>query len=200
MNVFVNEDDNWDNYAIILKYISINYLPKDVIINHVYNKHLQTVCNICTDNIFSIYRRHLDCEDPKKSYYEIIKNMNFCIIFHNFIEYTTSSSFVIKVCEENKIPYIILSEHTNKCFINGEIYDGKFKGAMKMIFSMAINKCQNFKISPDEMEMYDNINNTIIKEKKTLDEIKKNIVISYEKKQESRNNKAIVLIDPFKLN
>ena len=195
MNVFIAEDDNWDNYAIISKYISTNYFPETVRIQHVYNKHLQIVSNICADNNFDIYRRHLDKIDPKKSYYEIIKNMNICIIFDNFIEYTTSSSFVIKICEENKIPYIIVSEHTKKCFLNGEIFEGKFKGALKIACESGVNKCKNFKIPDKEMEMYININNTVVKEKKCLNEIKKTIHNSYEKIEIYRKNKSIILID-----
>ena len=98
MNVFVIEDDNWDNYAIMSKYISKNYLPDNTRIHHVYGKHLPHVSKIIFDNDFDIYRRNIDKDDPKKSFYEIIKNMKICIIFHNFIEYTTPSSFVIKVC------------------------------------------------------------------------------------------------------
>jgi len=195
MNVFIAEDDNWDNYAIISKYISTNYFPETVRVQHVYNKHLQIVNNICADNNFDIYRRHLDKIDPKKSYYEIIKNMNICIIFHNFIEYTTSSSFVIKICEENKIPYIIVSEHTKKCFLNGEIFEGKFKGALKIARESGVNKCKDFKIPDEEMEMYININNTVVKEKKCLNEIKKSIYNSYEKIEIDRKNKSIILID-----
>ncbi len=195
MNVFIAEDDNWDNYAIISKYISTNYFPETVRVQHVYNKHLQIVNNICADNNFDIYRRHLDKIDPKKSYYEIIKNMNICIIFHNFIEYTTSSSFVIKICEENKIPYIIVSEHTKKCFLNREIFEGKFKGALKIARESGVNKCKDFKIPDEEMEMYININNTVVKEKKCLNEIKKSIYNSYEKIEIDRKNKSIILID-----
>lgn len=193
MNVFVIEDDNWDNYAIISKYISTNYFPETIKIQHVYNKHLQIVSNICTDNNFDIYRRQLDKIDPKKSYYEIIKNMNICIIFHNFIEYTTPSSFVIKICEENNIPYIIVSEHSKKCFLNGEIFEGKFKGALKIAYESGVNKCKNFKIPG--MEKYVIINNTIVKEKKSLNEIKKIIHSSYEKIENYRKNKSIILID-----
>jgi len=195
MNVFVVEDDNWDNYAIISKYISTNYFPETIRIQHVYNKHLQCVSNICTDNNFDIYRRQLDKIDPKKSYYEIIKNMNICIIFHNFIEYTSPSSFVIKICEENKIPYIIVSEHTKKCFLNGEIFEGKFKGALKIACESGVNKCKNFKIPGKEIEIYVNINNHVVKEKKSLNEIKKTIHNSYEKTEIDRKNKSIILID-----
>jgi hypothetical protein len=195
MNVFIVEDDNWDNYAIISKYISTNYLPENVRIQHVYNKHLQSVSNICTVNNFDIYRRNIDDKEPKKSYYEIIKNMNICIIFHNFVEYTTTPSFIMKVCEENKIPYIIISEHIKRCFLNGEIYDGKFKGALKMAITPGGNNCQKFKVIDDEMEMYNNLNNEVNRERKSLDEIKKIINNSYEKIQTYRNKKSIVLID-----
>ena len=76
MNIFVVEDDNWDNYALISKYISKNYLPENVRIHHVYGKKLPHVNKITNDNDFNIYRRNIDDKEPKKSYYEIIKNMN----------------------------------------------------------------------------------------------------------------------------
>lgn len=197
MNVFVIEDDNWDNYAIISKYISTNYLPENVRIQHVYNKHLQHVSNICSDNNFDIYRRHLDFIHPKKSYYEIIKNMNMCIIFHNFIEYTTSSSFIIKVCEENKIPYIIITEHSKKCYLNGEVYDGKFKGALKMAINMGgdISSCGDFKIIDDELDIYKNLNNQVIKEKKSIHEMKEKLRNNYDRIKEYRNNNSIIYMN-----
>tara|TARA_B100001758_G_C18416692_1_gene620583 strand:- start:7801 stop:8397 length:597 start_codon:yes stop_codon:yes gene_type:complete len=195
MNVFVIEDDNWDNYAIMSKYISKNYLPDNTRIHHVYGKHLPHVSKIIFDNDFDIYRRNIDKDDPKKSFYEIIKNMKICIIFHNFIEYTTPSSFVIKVCEENKIPYIIISEHTRMCFLNGEIYEGKVKGALKKAAA-----CEVFKkfIIVDDSEEFNNLNNISLKERKTLNEIKQVVASSYSKIETTRNNKSIILIDQIK--
>ncbi len=194
MNVFIVEDDNWDNYALISKYISKNYLSDNTRIHHIYGKHLPHVSKIIFDNDFDIYRRTIDDKEPKKSYYEIIKNMNICIIFHNFIEYTTSTSFIMKVCEENKIPYIIISEHTRMCFLNGETYEGKIKGAFKKAATYEIFK--KFK-GVDDSEEFNNINNKVSKEKKSLNEIIKIINNSYEKIQIHRNNKSIILIDPI---
>jgi len=193
MNVLVIEDDNWDNYAIISKYISKNYLPDNTRIHHVYGKHLPHVNKIILDNDFDIYRRNIDKDNPEKSFYEIIKNMKICIIFHNFIEYTTPSSFVIKVCEENKIPYIIISEHTRMCFLNGELYEGKFKGALKKAVFFVSKK---FK-AVDDSEEFNNLNNKPIKKRKTLNEIKQVIASSYSKIETKRNNKSIILIDPI---
>ena len=194
MNMFVIEDDSWDNYAIMSKYISKNYLPENARIHHIYGKHLPYVNKITTDNDLNIYRRSIDDKEPKNSYNEIIKNMNICIIFHNFIEYTTPSSFVIKVCEENKIPYIIISEHSRMCFLNGEMYDGKFKGALKTAIEMGCNTVINFKFI-DGIEDFKNLNNKIISERKSLNQIKKIINKSYEKIHTTRDNKSIVLVD-----
>ncbi len=195
MNVFVIEDDNWDNYAIMSKYISKNYLPDNTRIHHVYGKHLPHVSKIILDNDFDIYRRNIDKDDPKKSFYEIIKNMKICIIFHNFIEYTTPSSFVIKVCEENKIPYIIISEHIRTCFLNGEIYEGKVKGALKKAATCEVFKKFNI---VDDSEEFNNLNNICLKKRKTLNEIKQVIASSYSKIETNRNNKSIILIDQIK--
>ena len=192
MNVFVIEDDNWDNYAIISKYISKNYLPDNTRIHHVYGKHLPHVSKIMFDNDFDIYRRNIDKNKPEISFYEIIKNMKICIIFHNFIEYTTPSSFVIKVCEENKIPYIIISEHTKMCFLNGEIYEGKVKGALKKATACEVFKKFN---TLDDSKEFNNLNNISLKERKTLNEIKQVIASSYSKIETNRNNKSIILID-----
>ncbi len=194
MNVLVIEDDNWDNYAIISKYISKNYLPENTRIHHIYGRHLKYVSKIIFDNDFDIYRRNIDKDRPENSFYEIIKNMKICIIFHNFIEYTTPSSFVIKVCEENKIPYIIISEHAKKCFLNGEIHEGKFKGALKKAETYEVFK--NFK-AIDISEEFNNLNNIPLKERKTLNEIKQTIARSYAKIETDRNNKSIILIDPI---
>lgn len=194
MNVLVIEDDNWDNYAIISKYISKNYLPENTRIHHIYGKHLPHVSKIIFDNDFDIYRRNIDEHKPQNSFYEIIKNMKICIIFHNFTEYTTSSSFVIKVCEENKIPYIIISEHTGKCFLNGEIHEGKVKGALKKAATYEVFK--KFK-TIDNLEEFNNINNKPLKVRKTLNEIKQVIASSYSKIETNRNNKSIILIDPI---
>jgi hypothetical protein len=192
MNVFVIEDDNWDNYAIISKYISKNYLPDNTRIHHVYGKHLPHVSKIIFDNDFDIYRRNIDKNKPEISFYEIIKNMKICIIFHNFIEYTTPSSFVIKVCEENKIPYIIISEHTRMCFLNGEIYEGKVKGALKKAADYEVFKKFNI---VDDSEEFNNLNNISFRELKTINEIKQVISSSYSKIETNRNNKSIILID-----
>jgi hypothetical protein len=58
----------------------------------------------------------------------------FCIIFHNFVEYNTLSSYIIEICNLNKIPYFIFSEHCNDFYYNGEyITSKKFKNLVKEI-------------------------------------------------------------------
>ena len=121
MNLFIVEDINWDNFAIVSKYISNNYLSDDVNINHVYGKKLPVINNICNKQMFRILRRSINNEKPCESIYEIIKNIDICIVFHNFIEYDTLSSFVIDTCKENNKPCILYLRYLSP-FVTNEIF------------------------------------------------------------------------------
>jgi len=193
MNIFVVIDNNWDNYAIITKYISLDYMPEDVKINHVYGKHLKNISKICNQKMIHLYRRNVDPKFPLMSYYEIIKNMNICIIFHNFIEYNTQSSFVIEVCQQNSIPYIIISEHNKKCYLNGEVCEGKFKNALKLAINSEYNR-SDFRFIKGDTE-YTNLFIDIVKDEKTIPELKKNIKRCYDRLKDYQSNNSIIYID-----
>lgn len=193
MNVFVTSDNNWDNYAVITKYISLDYMPEDVKINHVYGKHLQNISKICNKKMIHLYRRSVDPEFPVLSYYNIIKNMNVCIIFHNFTEYNTPSSFVINVCKQNSIPYIIISEHNNNCYLNGDVYVGKFKNALKLAMNSHTNR-SDFRCINDDLE-YTNLFINIVKEEKPVHELRENLKNCYNRLKDYQSNNSIIYID-----
>tara|TARA_B100000902_G_C27319991_1_gene923721 strand:- start:3128 stop:3787 length:660 start_codon:yes stop_codon:yes gene_type:complete len=189
MNIFLTEDINWDNYALISKYISSNYLSENVTINHLYGEHLRNVCNICNDNMFKLLRRSIDMKNPKKSIYDILKNMNMCIIFHNFVEYNTLSSFIIEFCEKNKIDYIIISEHIKGFYLNGVLSDNKFKKTICNISS-------NIKIPGDLIQIDREIN--LCKpdfQPKSIEDIIDKLRKNYREIENKRKEKAIIDID-----
>lgn len=193
MNIFVSSDNNWDNYALITKYISLDYMPEDVKINHVYGKHLQHISKICNQKMIHLYRRSVDPEFPAMSYYNIIKNMNVCIIFHNFTEYNTPSSFVIDACKKNNIQFIIISEHNKKCYLNGDVYDGKFKNALKIAINSQSNSL-DFKCIENDYE-YTNLFINVVKDKKPVRELRENLKRCYDRLKDYQSNNSIIYID-----
>ena len=190
MNLLITEDINWDNFAIVSKYISNNYLSEDVNINHVYGKKLQFISNICNKQMFRMLRRSINIENPCESIYDIIKNMDICIVFHNFIEYDTLSSFVIDTCNENNKPCIIISEHTKGYYFNGEICDIKFKNIIKNINTG--DRVKEFirldrQFNPQELSFQPkSVSDMIIK-----------LRHNYEQVESRRKNKEMSLINPF---
>ena len=80
-----------------------------------------------------IFRRSLDPKNKEQSILNILNNINFVIIFTNFIEYSTISSFLIEACRINKISNFIFTEY-NTGFIFNEVYfEDKFKTCIKNI-------------------------------------------------------------------
>jgi hypothetical protein len=188
MNVFIAEDINWDNFAPVTKYISDNYLPEDVNISHTYGKQLPFINNICNRNMFRLMRRSINNEDPTKSIYDIIKNSDLCIVFHNFIEYDTLSSFVIDVCEKNNRPCIIVSEHSQRYYLNGEICDTKFKNIIKTI--KIKENCE------DMLKLDRQFNPPVVTfQPKSIDNAIKRVRHSYEQIEEQRKHKSIAIIE-----
>ena len=190
MNVFITEDINWDNFAIVSKYISSNYFPDDVNINHVYGKKLQVINNICNKQMFRILRRSINNENPCESIYDIIKNMDICIVFHNFIEYDTLSSFVIDTCKENNKPCIILSEHTKGYYFNGEICNTKFKTVIKNINTE--DRVKEF-IRLDRQFNHQELSF----QPKSVSDMIINLKNNYTEVENIRKNKEISIVNPF---
>lgn len=191
MNIFIAEDCNWDNYAKISKYISINYLGENTKVNHLYGKHLEKISNICNNNMLQLMRRVVIDENIETSIYNILKTVDMCILFHNFVEYNTITSFIIKACIKNDIDYIIISEHSNNYYINGELSSDKFKKSIKNILINKSSSCYNRTIikTGDIIE-----NPVIIFQPRSIIETINQIRKSYEMIETDKKNKSIVII------
>jgi len=131
MNTLVITDNSWDNYGSIYK--RFTYIPSDHRVNFCYGPKMQPISNICSQNMLHLCRRSIVKDKLTESMNEIVKFMDYCIIFHNFIEYNTASSYVIKLCIKNDIPFFIFSEHTSEFFANNEKTSLKFKNYLKQI-------------------------------------------------------------------
>tara|TARA_B000000475_G_C15909893_1_gene412126 strand:+ start:305 stop:853 length:549 start_codon:yes stop_codon:yes gene_type:complete len=146
MNVLIITDYNWDNFSIVSK--RFGSLDKNSRLNCLYGKNLQNISNLCSRHELSLYRRSLNNENIEQSLCEIIEKIDYCIIFHNFLEYNTISKFVIDFCLLNKINFFVFSEHTCKYYYDNIISDEKFKKKCKMIKRQTVFKMEyNFKIT-----------------------------------------------------
>jgi hypothetical protein len=120
-------DNSWDNYAKIIRRVNNDSLKINKI-NFFYGKNMKFINELCIKNNFNLFRRSF--EDIKA----VLMYSKFCIIFHNFVEYNTLSSYIIEICNLNNIPYFIFSEHCNDFYYNGEyITSKKFKNCVKEI-------------------------------------------------------------------
>jgi len=120
-------DNSWDNYAKIIRRINNESLKINKI-NFFYGKNMKFINELCIKNNFNLFRRSI--EDLKA----VLMYSKFCIIFHNFVEYNTLSSYIIEICNLNNIPYFIFSEHCKDFYYNGDyITSKKFKNCVKEI-------------------------------------------------------------------
>jgi len=127
MAVTLVTDNSWDNYAKIIRRVNNESLKINKI-NFFYGKNMKFINELCHKNNFNLFRRSI--EDIKA----VLMYSKFCIIFHNFVEYNTLSSYIIEICNLNNIPYFIFSEHCNDFYYNGEyITSKKFRNCVKEI-------------------------------------------------------------------
>lgn len=134
MNVLVINDISWDNFALVSKRINPLCINPNHRINYYYGKHMRYMVGICNQNSMCLIRRPIVQSNIKECILDSLKFTKLCIIFHNFIEYNTLSSIYINICEENKIPYFVMSEHCDKFYMNGEYISGKkFKTCVREI-------------------------------------------------------------------
>tara|TARA_B100000085_G_C18540875_1_gene511861 strand:+ start:229 stop:750 length:522 start_codon:yes stop_codon:yes gene_type:complete len=132
-----------------------------------------------------LIRRPIIKENLEDIIADTLKVTKFCIIFHNFIEYNTLSSLIIKLCTENSIPYFIFSEHIDSFYMNGEhITDKKFKKCVREI---------DFK--EREINLNEPINLEIFADKtcpKNIQEVLANLRSRYQNIKDTKESKKIV--------
>jgi len=133
MSVTVITDNSWDNYAKIIRRINKKSLMNEKI-NFFYGKNMKFINDLCTKNNLNIFRRSLSDKNFNENVKDVLMYTKFCIIFHNFIETCTLSSYVIEICKCNNIPYFIFSDNCDEFYYNGEhITTRKFKNCVKEI-------------------------------------------------------------------
>lgn len=187
MNVLVVNDLTWDNFAICCKRLTTRNIDPTHRINYFYSKHTQYISNICSLNMLTLIRRVLDKENIEKCLEETLRYTKFCIIFHNHLEYNTLSKIIIDLCEINKIPYFIFSEHTDKFIFNGVYTEDKFKN------------CVNSITFHDKVPVVNTIssinfdNNS--KTPKDISSILNKIRTTYHNIEESKKKKSIIELD-----
>lgn len=188
MNVLVVNDFTWDNFAEVSRRINCKCIDPLHRINYFYGKRMKYISNICNQNMFQLFRRTLSKDNLYENIREALNYTKFCVIFHNFIEYNTFSSFIIDICKLNEIPYFVFSEHVPNFFYNGEyITDKKFKTCVRSI--EFIPKCISFEMSDDVIIFEDS------KSLKDLEKVKIKLKERYSDIEYEKTKKSIVYLE-----
>jgi hypothetical protein len=188
MNILVVCDTSWDNYAEIARRLTSKNIDPSYRINIFYGKHMKHISKICNKNMLQIFRKSLNYETPVKDLCNTLKFTKCCIIFHNFTEYNTISELCIKMCERNKIPYFIFSEHISDFFYNGECMS-KFKKCMLNVPEISERDIQfipDFEIS---------LPSTTVTNDKDYSVAVQKLRNSYKSIEDNKSKKSIIYID-----
>lgn len=188
MNILVVCDASWDNYAEIGRRLTSRNIDPSHRINVFYGKHMKHISNICNRNMLQIFRKSYKDKAIIEDLCNTLKFTKCCIIFHNFTEYNTISGLCIKICEKNKIPYFIFSEHTLDFFYNGECMS-KFKKCMSDVPEISdgheIYFDPDFEISSPLPENNEKDYSSVVQKLRN----------SYKNHEETKSKKSIVYID-----
>jgi hypothetical protein len=188
MNILIVIDNNWDNFSIIYK--RLKSLQSDCNINFCYGQNMQAISNICNKLMLHLFRRSLVDDKLTESFNEIVKFMDICIIFHNFIEYNTMSSYTLNLCLYNNIPFYVFSQHTDEYFFNLEINKMKFKNCIKCIQKPSIpRKLNEIKEIDISFEIYKKYSIP-----KSIDDIIKKIRTNYDKSKNDKKENSIIVL------
>lgn len=131
MNILIVTDNSWDNYPLIKK--RIDTLKENTIVNTFYCKQLSLIEKYCADNMLHLFRRSIDPKNIESSIINILKYIKCVMIFTNFTEYNTLSSFIIEACRLNQLPFFIFTEYNTGFLHNDTYYESKFKHILKNI-------------------------------------------------------------------
>lgn len=131
MNILVVTDNNWDNYQSLLKKIS--KFPEDSRIHTFYGQNLRQIVRVCNDTSKCLIRHALVSGKIKESILSTMKNIDVCVIFHDMIEFNSISGCIKKVCEDNIIPYVIVTNYTSNIYIGEELSDKKINRFIRTV-------------------------------------------------------------------
>ena len=130
MNCFLTLDNNWNDYSIVNKRLKTIQINTRINVN--YSSHLKEISRICSENVSHIIRRSLERNNEFYSILNILKYIDFCIVFTNEIEYNNISRIIIDLCYLNKINCFVFRENGDFIF-NGEKSDFKFNKILKTL-------------------------------------------------------------------
>ena len=99
-----------------------------------------SIQKICNNNGLHIFRRCLDLKDKENGIVEICKTVNCVMIFTNFLEYNTVSSFVLDLCNINELSHVIFRENTSGFIINDNYQFSKFKPLIRSMLTCSSKK------------------------------------------------------------
>ena len=88
---------------------------------------------VSSRQILHIFRRSIDNKNIEESIVKLINTIDYVLVFTNFIEYNTISSFLIETCKINNIPIFIFRENDSGFLYNFEYYNGKFKQLLRSV-------------------------------------------------------------------
>lgn len=187
MNILVVCDNSWDNYAEICKRLTSRNIDPNHRINIFYGKQMKHISKICNRNMLQIFRKALNSKTLVEEMCNTLKFTKCCIIFHNFTEYNTISELCIKMCEKNKIPHFIFSEHTSDFFYNGEQMS-KFKKCMTRVPEISERDIQfipDFEISLPGKQSTEKDYSVVVQKLRN----------SYKSIEDNKTKKSIIYID-----
>lgn len=184
LNCLLVTDYNWENTALISKRLS--YLSKNVRINLFYTPQRNSIVKLCNKHDLCVFRRHDDSD-----ILNILTCTHFCMIFTDFIEYNTHSSFVLNACLKNGMPCVTFSNMTSSYFYNGEICNTKFKKIVSMFEQIEDTIKIDEKLDYGEIVKYQKCNSKSFKIDKTIENLRN----SYDELALLKKRKSIILID-----
>ena len=188
LNILVVCDTSWDNYTEISRRLTSKNIDPSYRINIFYGKHMKHISKICNTNMLQIFRKSLNDKTLIEDLCNTLKFTKCCIIFHNFVEYNTISELCIKMCEKNKVPYFIFSEHTSEFFYNGECMT-KFKKCMTNLPEISE---RNIQFIPD-FEIL--VPSTLATNDKDYSDAVQKLRNSYKCFEDTKSKKSIISID-----
>lgn len=190
VNIGIVCDSNWDNYILIDKKMK-KLNSEKFRIHAIYGKTLELFNNLSNKYCLTINRHYSD--NISNTIYNMLKICDIWLIFTNCIEYLTSSSLVIEMCDKYNIKYIIIGEYNRENSYYSFEYDKQL--SFKKIINLLSYKTEDNYI---EKFNYENYNDNFISRQFIpiciSPSIKSKIRSSYEKINDNKKSKSIKLL------
>ena len=202
LNICILTDNSWDNIPAMIR--RLRKLSPDCKIHTIYSpklKNIEIVANKCCLQIL----RH-SSKTPSRAISNILSFCDACFLFHNMIEYNTTTSVAAKICNNNDIPCFVFPEYTKDYYFNESLMLGSFSKLMKTITECEhkkikfdcklLNDTTKMRILPSMIETVEMLKESYEKHKKT-----RQITILYDKhvhqqeKASSRSSKAAAQLE-----